>query len=212
MDSNLINSLIPLVQSIAKGFYNVEHEDLIQAGILGIINAYKHYDSKSSTKFSTFAYPYIYGEMYNLSIKSKSLKYNKDTLNLIKLIDKAKIYLAQSLSREPTVSDIAQYLNIDETTISNAIVAVQNMVSLDSGDYEDSLYNVIKYIQDKDTLIDIKKYLNNLTREERNILLYRYFKDMTQGEVAKKLNISQVSVSRYEQKSLKKLKKIMVYE
>ena len=64
----LLNSCEPLIKSIAKNFYNVEQEDLIQAGQIGLINAYKHYDKNSNTKFSTFAYSYIFGEMYNLSL------------------------------------------------------------------------------------------------------------------------------------------------
>ena len=212
MDSKLINSSIPLIRSIAKSFYNVEQEDLIQAGILGLINAYKHYDNKSSAKFSSFAYSYIFGEMYNLSIKSKSLKYNKELLKLIKLIDKSKIYLTQLLNKDPSIKDISNYLNINEDIIENAITSMQATVSLDKAFKEDNSYSIIKYIQDKDTLIDLKDSLSKLSNEERNIILYRYFKDMTQTEIAKKLNISQVKVSRYEKKSLKRLKKVMVYE
>ena len=209
MNNEVINSSIPLVRSIAKNFYNVEQEDLIQAGLLGLINAYKHYKKNSNTKFSTFAYSYIFGEMYNLSIKNNPLKYNKEALKVVKLIDKAKVYLTQSLNKEPSISDISKYLNIDENIIENIIISMQATVSLDK---DNSLYNSINYIQDKDTLIDLKNNLSTLSKEERSILLYRYYKDMTQNEIAKKLDMSQVSVSRYEQKTLKKLKKIMVYE
>ena len=211
MENEEISKYIPLVRSISKKFYNVEEEDLIQAGIVGLINAYKHYDKGLKTKFLSFAYPYIFGEMYNLSIKSKSLKINKDTLKLVKLIEKAKAYLTQSLGKEPTINDISSYLKINEEIISDAIMSIQVIISLDYDDNE-GIYNSIKMVSNKDELIDLKTNLQRLSKEERNIILYRYFKDMTQSETAKILNISQVKVSRYEQKSLKKLKKVMVYE
>ena len=84
----LIEEYKPLILSIAKKFNNIEKEDLFQAGALGLKKAFDNYDETSATKFSTYAYKYIYGEMYNLIYKNSDLKITKDTLKLYKSIIK----------------------------------------------------------------------------------------------------------------------------
>lgn len=213
MDNILIKECEPLVKSIANKFYGIDKEDLMQAGKVGLINAYKHYKKGDNTKFSTFAYTYIFGEMYNLLMSNKSIKTNRDTLKLVKLIDKAKNYLTQTLGKEPSLNEIATYLELDVAILENAILSTDNILSLDKeNDSDDTLYNSYKYYDDNDTKIDIKSSINDLENDEKNIIVCRYFKDLTQSETAKVLGMSQVKVSRYEQKTLKKLKNIMMYE
>ena len=213
MDNELLKQLDPLIHKIANQFYNVDKEDLIQAGRIGLINAYKHYNSNSNTKFSTFAYSYIFGEMYNLSISNKTIKINRDILKLVKLIEKTKIFLTQSLGRLPNMKDIASYLEMDENILTNAYLSVNNVLSLDKeSEEENNLYNTLYKEEDNDVKIDILDSVNTLSEEEQNIIKYRYYQDLTQSETAKIMGISQVKVSRYEQKSLKKLKKVMTYE
>jgi len=210
MDNKLLESMQSLIYQIASKFYNVEKEDLIQAGIVGLVNAYKHYDKTSNAKFSTFAYSYIYGEMYNLSINSKSLKTNRETLKLIKLIEKTKNYLTQSLNKTPTLKEIADYLKMDEQIIVSAYLYTNTILSIDKED--DNICDLYSEEQDNDLIIDLKDNIKNLSSEEQDIIKYRYFNDLTQSETAKKMGISQVKVSRYENKSLKLLKKVMSYE
>ena len=97
MDDLLIKDFEVLIKSISNKFYGIDKEDLIQAGKVGLINAYKHYDKNSNTKFSTYAYTYIYGEMYNLLLNNKMIKTNKDTLKLVKVIDKTKNYFLSNI-------------------------------------------------------------------------------------------------------------------
>lgn len=213
MDDLLIKDFEPLIKSISKKFFGIDREDLMQAGKVGLINAYKHYDKNSNTKFSTYAYTYIYGEMYNLLLNSKLIKTNKETLKLVKLVDKTKNYLEQKYKQDVSLSDIAKYLEIDESLIENAIIATTGILSLDKEDEEcDSLYNLYKYEENNDTKIDIMDSINDLEECEQKIIKCRYFNDLTQSETAKILGITQVKVSRYEQKSLKKLKKMIMYE
>lgn len=204
----LFKSCDKLIYSIASKFYNVEKEDLIQAGQIGLINAYNHYDKNSKTKFSTFAYTYIFGEMYNLSINSKIIKNNKDTLKLVKKLEKAKNYLTQKLNKIPTLKDLSDYLNIDEFIISNAYLSVNAILSIDS-DEDNSIINEMYVSDDNDLKLDIKNSINTLDKEEKDVIRYRYYNDLTQSEVAKILNMSQVSVSRCEKKTLQKLKKVL---
>ena len=213
MDDLLIKDFEPLIKSISSKFYGIDKEDLMQAGKVGLINAYNHYDKDINTKFSTYAYTYIYGEMYNLLLNDKAIKTNKDIIKLVKLIDKTKNYLEQKYEREISLDEIAKYLEMDVTLLENALLTTNTILSLDKENEEnDNLYNMYKYDDNNDTLLDIKDSINNLDECEQDIIKCRYFNDLTQSETAKILGLSQVKVSRYEQKSLKKLKKIMMYE
>ena len=211
MDDLLVKDFEVLIKSISNKFYGIDKEDLIQAGKVGLINAYNHYDKNSNTKFSTYAYTYIYGEMYSLLLNNKMIKTNKDTLKLVKLIDKTKNFLEQKYSKEVSLNEIANYLNMDISILENAIITTNKILSLDKED-NDYLYNIYKYEDNNDIKIDIINSINDLEKEEQDIIKCRYFNDLTQSETAKVLGLSQVKVSRYEQKSLKKLKKIMMYE
>ena len=213
MDDLLIKDFEVLIKSISNKFYGIDKEDLMQAGKVGLINAYKHYDKNSNTKFSTYAYTYIYGEMYNLLLNNRAIKTNKETLKLVKLIDKTKNYLEQKYNKEVSLSEIANYLEMDESILENALITTNTILSLDKESEEnDNLYNVYKYDENNDIKLDIRDSINDLDNIEQDIIKCRYFSDLTQSETAKVLGLSQVKVSRYEQKSLKKLKKIMMYE
>ncbi len=202
-----IEEFKPLIKSIASNFYGVEYNDLYQAGVLGLIQAYKNYKSDGKTKFSSYAYKYIFGEMYNYMLSAKALKQNRDLLKLTKLIEKTNVYLTQSLGKVPTTLEIAKYLNIDPNLINMAISSTYSILSLDSeSDNDSSLYNTIK--DDKENkldYLDLKWSVDNLEEPYKSIIKLRYFNDYTQQEVAKKLKLTQVMVSRYEKKSLNDL-------
>ena len=208
MEEEIIESVDPLIKVIASKFYNVEKDDLLQAGRCGALNAYKHYDKNSGVKFSTFAYSYIFGEMYNLSLKNKNFKINRDNLKLLKLIEKTKVLLTQKLNKEVSVKDISNYLNIDEDIINNVTGLNESVMSLD----QEEVSNNIIINEDNDLKIDINSIINNLDYPEKDIIMFRYFKGLTQSEIATILNMSQVSVSRCEKKTLSKIKKEIVCE
>ena len=117
MLEEIINTCEPLIKSIAQKFYGVDYEDLYQVGRIGVIEAYNHYKDDTKTKFTTFAYQYIFGQMYQYTMLNKTIKQNRDTLKLVKLIDKTKNYLEQSLNRLPTMKEISTYLNIPEQIV-----------------------------------------------------------------------------------------------
>ena len=196
-----------LIYKIANNFYNVPKEDLYQAGVIGIIKAYKNFERTSDTKFSTYAYNYIYGEMYELSNTLRSIKLTKDILRIYKQIEKTKYLLAQSLNRIPSNHEIAEFLNIDILLIEQIINSTSNIMSLDDDEKTRPVYETIsketKVPQDQ--MIDIKDSLDTLDTKEKQIIEYRYFKDYTQSETAKIMGLSQVTVSRYEKKSLTKM-------
>ena len=201
----LLKSCDALIKSIAKKFYNVEQQDLIQAGQIGLINAYNHYDKNSNTKFSSFAYSYIFGEMYNLSLQSRNIKTNKDNLKLVKLINKTSLYLSQTLNKIPSIKDISKYLNIDEQIIYNAYNSTLDTLNIDDNNYNEYSFK----IYDNDTKIDLNNCIKTLNDQEQQIIKYRYYNDLTQSEIANLLHTTQVSISRQEKKTLKKLKELI---
>lgn len=201
---------VGLIWNIAKRFYTESKNDLYQAGVLGLIKAYQNYKSDGECKFSTYAYKYIYGEMYNVAI-NKTIKQSKDLIKLVKLVEMTKNKLAQKLMREPSIKEVAEFLEMDEETINYALLSASVMLSLDNGDDDLNLHEVIP-CEEKvsvDDRIMLSDSINELDLLEKNIINARYYEDLTQSETAKKLGITQVMVSRYEKRSLKKMKDYM---
>lgn len=205
--NEIINEYTPYVKALANKFKFCENkEDLYQAGYMGIIMAYKNYDPKYNVKFSTYAYQYILGEMKKV-INNHALKYSKQLLSLKYKIDKISILLTQKLMRSPTKEEIINFLNITEYEYNEAL-SINNLISLDEIVAEDlSLYEVIGDKEvDRATLIALKEELSKLSKDEKQLLHYRYMYGDTQKEVADVLNTNQVDVSRREKKILMKLK------
>ncbi len=195
-----------LIYKISTKFFDVPREDLYQAGVMGIIKAYNNFVDNGVTKFTTYAYNYIFGEMYELSNSLRSIKLNKNILGLYKKIEQAKYLLAQKLGHLPSIQELSEYLGIDELTIYQVAMSTASIVSLD-GDSERPIYEVVTDTRDdiNTSRIDLIDSMDRLTEEEKEIIKCRYFNDLTQSETAKILGLSQVKVSRTEKKSLNKM-------
>ena len=201
MLEEIIKSSVGLIWKIAKNFYGVDRNDLYQAGVLGVIKAYQNYKDDGVTKFSTYAYNYIFGEMYILA-NNKTIKLNKDITRLLKMIDMGKVRLLQELMREPSNRELAQYLEID----------LKSLVSMDEEcDERRDLHEVISSSENisEDDRIILNDSINTLDSLEKDIIKSRYYEDLTQSETARKLGITQVMVSRYEKRSLNKMRNFM---
>ena len=192
-----------LIISCMNKFYNVEKDDLYQAGVLGLLKAYKNYKYDGKTKFSSYAYKYIYGEMY-LLVNENSLKVNKDVIKLAKYIEKTRYALAQKLNKIPSDDELSKFLNVPIEIIRESLSSVEESLSLDDNQNE-GLYNQIKVNNNFDEKLLIMQGLKYLTDEEKQVIIDRYYNDLTQSEIASKMDLSQVTVSRYEKKSLSKL-------
>ena len=201
-----------LVYSITHYFENYKNkEDLYQAGIIGLIKAYKKFDPNINVKFSTYAYSYILGEMRKLMREDKGIKISRDITRLNYQIEKAKSNLSQRLCRNPSVKDLSEFLEVEESDIVEALKTVGVMQSIDetinSDGKEMTLHDKISdNSMDLNTLIAFKVELNKLTPFEKEILNKRYMDDLSQSEVASIMGLSQVKVSREEQKIKKKIK------
>ena len=201
---------MPLIKHIAQNFYHTSFEDLLQAGAMGILKAYKKYRQNGTTKFSTYAYDYIFGEMYDFVMKDRKIKVNKETLKLAKQIELTKNALSLKMNRLPTYEEIASFLHLSPLIIREALLAATETISFDDKkDEARDLYEIIPQeerfsLDDKITLEDS---INTLPQSSQKIIRYRYFKDLSQSETAKRMGMTQVMVSRYEKKSLEQLKR-----
>ncbi len=201
--------LSPLIKHIATKFYEVPFEDLMQAGAIGVLKAYKNYRQNNNVKFSSYAYDYIFGEMYELVMKNRKIKVTKDILKLAKQIEHARNALSLKLGKIPNYEELSQYLEIPLTQIAEVLYVTREMTSLDDNTKEArELYETIpsKESISLEEKLTLEEGIESLKEEEQKIIKYRYFNDLTQSETAKKMCMSQVMISRYEQKSLKKLR------
>lgn len=205
-----------LVYSIAYSFRNYTNkEDLFQVGNIGLINAYENYNPAMGAKFTTYAYPYIWGEMNKYVREDRGIKVSRDITKLNLKIEKASILLSQRLMREPSLRELACYLEIPEEQLTEAIKSVNALQSIDEPIVTDgkemTLHDTIPMgMMDMDMLLTLKSELESLTPFEKSLIETRYMRDMTQTETAKTLGISQVQVSRKEQLVLQKLRDRLV--
>lgn len=209
----VISSSSGLIYMIIKKYFNnYDREDLYQVGVIGVIKAYNNYKKNKNTKFSTYAYKYIYGEIYNYINNYKNIKVSKDYIKLYKKINTARSILAQELMKEPTTYELSSFLEIDPYIIDTVNNSMTKIDSLDR-----VLYNDGKEITIFDTISDNKDYYNIdylLLNEEidklespyKELIYLRYFEDKTQSEVASLLGMNQVEVSRTEKKTLKRIR------
>ncbi|HUV04462.1 MAG TPA: SigB/SigF/SigG family RNA polymerase sigma factor [Armatimonadota bacterium] len=213
-----------LVRFLAGKFVNRGEpiEDLVQVGTIGLINAIDRFDPGRGTKFSTYATPTIVGEIRrHFRDKAWSLKVPRRLQELNLAANKAVDSLSQKLGRVPTIQEIAQAVSASEEETLEAIELgnAYDTVSLDSKlayEGESAPLSLAEFVGGMDgSLESLEKYgdlnqaMNCLDKRERSIIYLRFFKDMSQTEVAKRLNISQMHVSRLQQKALKRLKELL---
>lgn len=204
MPSELILENENLIYSMSKQFYGVEREDLIQAGFLGLTKAYKKYDPNTGTKFSTYAYGFIYGEMYEAATGNRPIHVRKNELRLYNGVLRTKVLLEEKMSRPVSYEETCHHLGVDYPLFISILNSMSAFVSTEN--VETSLK---AKESNRDDLIMLKESLNRLSPLERSVMANRYVGDRSQNETAKILGLSQVKVSRLEKASREKMKKYM---
>ena len=204
-----------LIYSITRYFEKYSNkEDLFQAGCIGMIMAYKNYNPDMNVKFTTYAYPYILGEMKKLVREDKSIKISRNIQLLNLKVEKANILLTQKLMRKPTILELADFLEIPVYMIEEAINSNKPIYSIDEPLNDEgkdiTLQDTIGKTDDIDDLLLLREELSKLNPFEQQLINKRYINDLTQQQTAYELGISQVQVSRGEQKILTKLKSKLV--
>ena len=206
-----------IVAYASKFRYYYDMDDLIQVGRIGLLNALDHYDPSQNTKFSSYAFLYIKGEILKYVRENKNIKISKELSSLVKPIEQAREILRQRLQKEPTIDEVSHFLEIDRSVIEEVMLSQEFVRSLDYALNEDdegkemNLYHTLAYEEvgyDADVL-DLKQAVEDLDEEERKLISCRYFEDMTQSETSKVLGVNQVKVSREETKILKKLRGVL---
>lgn len=205
-----------LIYSVCSKYqgYN-DKEDLYQVGVIGLMKAYKNFDEARDVKFSTYAFLYIVGEVSSYVRENRAIKVSRDMIRLGRKINEYIDKHIKVRGYAPTVSDIALMLDAPEEKIISALDACRQTKSLDEEiNCEGKIITLLdvtpkKETLSKDVLLDLKEAFSYLSDEEKMLVENRYFKDLTQSEVAKIMNVNQVYVSRMEKKVLKKMKSKM---
>ncbi len=216
----LVKNNIGLVSTIVKKFLNrgYEYEDLFQIGCIGLIKAIKNFNTDFNVRFSTYAVPMIMGEIKRFIRDDGIIKVSRNLKETAKKVKQVKEKLTRELGRDVTISEIAQEM---------CVTSEEVLMSLESMHTPEYLYEVIhqddgspvllidKIGEDRDygnDVIDkvaLKDIVNSLEPKARQVIILRYFKDLTQSQISEILGISQVQVSRIEKKVLDYMRKAM---
>ena len=212
----LIKNNSGLVWNIVKRFSGrgYESEDLYQIGTIGLIKAIKRFDIELEVQLSTYAVPYILGEIKRFIRDDGIIKVSRQTKELsIKIKSIQREYLNKK-GEEISISELSKILEVSKEEIAAAIESTNSVDSIYSNEKssDDQRMLIEKISTNKDdysTLLDniiLKEMIDNLEERERKIILLRFYKEQTQSQVGKILGITQVQVSRIEKKVLEKMK------
>ena len=210
-----INDNLGLVHSCAQRFKNrgVEYDDLFQAGCVGLIKAADGFDESLGFVFSTYAVPAILGEMKRIFRDGGAVKVSRSIKERSREIWAEKEKLENEKGYEPTLTEIAERVGLSVYETSELLLASQPVISLTSGDAETDEKQFDIPIDSEEEKINerltLDKCINELSEKDRALIELRYFMSKTQTEVAGKLGMSQVQVSRREKKILKEIREKM---
>lgn len=216
----LVNCNLKLVFNLVKRFQNrgYELEDLFQIGCIGLMKSIDKFDLSYDVKFSTYAVPMIVGEIRRFLRDDSPVKVSRSVKETAYKIQQVRELLTARLGREPSVGEVATELGLSREEVVNALEAAQTPTSIYETLHQDDgdpiyLLDQLKGEEDGDTpwleRISVKELLNNLPERDRLIIAWRFFDDKTQSDIAERLGLSQVQVSRLERQALKKLKELM---
>jgi RNA polymerase sporulation-specific sigma factor len=213
----IIEKNMRLVWSVVQRFLNrgYEPDDLFQIGCIGLLKSVDKFDLSYDVKFSTYAVPMIIGEIQRFLRDDGTVKVSRSLKETGNKIRKAKDELSKRHGRVPTVAEIAEYLQLSPEEVVLAQEASRSPTSIHETVYEndgDPITLLDQIADDEDSWFDkiaLKKAMEELDERERLIVYLRYYKDQTQSEVASRLGISQVQVSRLEKKILQQMKQRM---
>ena len=214
---DLIENNKGLIWNIVKRFQGRGHdiEDLYQVGVMGFIKCIKRFDSSFEVKLSTYAVPYILGEIKRYIRDNGPIKISRSLKEMATKVMTIKTEYYRKNGREIKLEEMAKILKISKEELSLVLEAVQPVDSIDEQLYEESgdgmtLLDKIGGQKDEASEITnrlcIEQIIKNLKDQEREVILLRYYRGKTQTEIAKILGITQVQVSRIERKTLQLMK------
>ena len=212
----LVQENSPLIKSVIRWFKDkgVEYEDLYQLGCMGFLKAINRFDTTYNVKFSTYVVPMVVGEIKRFMRDDGAVKVSRAIKGLNIKINKFSDEFFAKHDRKATLSEIAEHFKISEQEVVLAMDSAKMPVSLytpfDDGE-EDGLTIIDPFDgeQNEDFVekFALKDMIDSLDERDKKIILMRYFYDKTQSEIAKRLGVSQVQISRLENKILENLRK-----
>lgn len=209
---SLINDNLGLVHASAHRFMGrgIDYDDLYQAGCIGLIKAADGFEPERGLMFSTYAVPAIMGEMKRLFRDGGSVKIGRSLKSLALASSRERERFAKLNGREPTVTELAAALGVEPEEAAEAVAASAPTLSLTPVDEDDDRPQLDLPVRFEDEAIiehiDLREAIWRLDEEEKQLLVLRYFKSMTQSQAACSLGMTQVQVSRREKKILAKLR------
>lgn len=203
-----------LVHSIVKRYLGrgYEYDDLFQTGCIGLCKAAERFNPDLGYNFSTYAVPLIMGEIRRFLRDDGIIKVSRHYKEINLKAGIAINSFVQKHGREPTLSELSEECGISCEDLSAALEASQLPVSIYGSSDSDDTSEIDSFVSDKfnDEIFVDKLALCNIISSfiprDRNLIIYRYFKDKTQSETAKLLGISQVQVSRIEKRLLERIR------
>lgn len=212
----LVTENSPLIKSVIKIYRNkgIEYDDLYQLGSMGFVKAINNFDKSFGVKFSTYAVPMIAGEVKRFLRDDGSIKVSRALKTLNIKINRYIQQYRQTNAEDPSITQLSKVFSVDEQDIIFAMDSRKSLLSLDDKQDETNPHSrsIMESIEDEnnaDKMIDnmvLKDLISALPSKDKQLLALRYFEDKTQSEIANILNVSQVQVSRLENKIIERLK------
>lgn len=219
-DENVMEKLIEknkgLIWSIIRRFKDrgVEVDDLYQIGVLGFIKSIKKFDTTFDVKLSTYAVPYIMGEIKRHIRDDGPIKVSRSIKDLGKKVIQLQREYLKKTGQDISIIQVAKKLKVSKEEVALALdsfnpvesIYVNTIEQNDGPTLLDTLSSNIDEQSEIVNRLSLKQLIDNLNEEEKKIIMLRYYKGRTQTEVAKILKTSQVQISRIEKKVLEKMK------
>lgn len=216
----LINHNVSLVKCIVKRYLGkgVDYDDLFQIACLGFLKAIAGFDEAFGVKFSTYAVPMIAGEIKRFLRDDGSVKVSRSMKQTAKEINLFIEEYTLAHGNQPAVSEIAKKFGMDEAETVFVMGSSKMPLSLyGGGDFKDGkereLIETLPAKDDQDDWLDkmlLRGAIERLSERDRKVIILRYFRDMTQSEVAKKIGVSQVQISRIESRIIKEFRQKLI--
>jgi len=215
---DIVERCLPLADHIARRFdgRGEPRDDLVQVARVGLVNAVIRFDVEAGSDFVSFAVPTIMGEVRrHFRDNSWSLKVPRRLKELHLRLGAANAEMSQRLGRAPTPTELAAELEMDRDEIVEGLIAGSsyNTMSIDGGNDSEDAPAISDTLGDVDANLDqidnreaLRPLLEALPERERTVLLLRFFESLTQTQIAERVGISQMHVSRLLAKSLARLR------
>ena len=217
--ARLVTDNTGLVKKVATRFVSDEHEleDLMQIGYMGLLRAVDKFNPEFNVMFSTYAVPMIMGEIKRFFRDHGKIKVSRALRSEIYTLRQMQDDFESRIGRRPRISEIAEIMNLSSEKVLEIMEAGEHLRTISSLDQipGEPLGQVKDVTCGEERQVDLmvmKEEIASLKERERQVILLRYFRDMTQQQIGELMGISQVQVSRIEKQSLEKIRKNMIME